>query len=364
MKKRLIRLAAWAVTAGLLALLFHKIPFHDVVAAARGAASWTVPAAFILAFAIYLADSFAMWKTFGWFLLPREPSKGSRTLPRSTPLGEAELPPRAPREPSKGSRTLPRSTPLGEAELPPRDPLSLKDILLVRGATYLLAAINYNVGQGAIVYFVHRVARVPVMRGVATVLLIMGINVLALLFLATFGLAAAPAVPHAVKLIVIAAYAGFAVYLAVVIAKPRWLASRPLFDVLLGAGFAGHARALLVRLPHVACLFTFQILMLRAFGVAVPVVDAVAALPVVYFIAVLPISVQGLGTTQATMVYFFARYAPGAPQAQQAAVLAASLVGQMCALTLQAVLGVACLRSRVGRALTASVEAETAPAAS
>jgi hypothetical protein len=312
MKKRLIRLAAWAVTAGLLALRFHKIPFHDVVAAARGAAGWTVPAAFALTFVIYLADSYAIWKTFGWFLAQ----------------------------------------------------LSLADILLVRGATYLLAAINYNVGQGAIVYFVHRVARVPVIRGVATVLLIMGINVLALVFLATFGLAAAPAVPGTVKLIVAIAYAGFAVYIVAVIAKPRWLASRPLFDVLLGAGFGGHLRALLVRLPHIALLFTFQILMLRGFGVAVPVVDAIAALPVVYFIAVLPISVQGLGTTQATMVYFFARYAPGDAHAQQAAVLAASLVGQMCSLMLQAALGVACLRSRVGRALTASVEAETAPSAS
>ena len=65
-------------------------------------------------------------------------------------------------------------------------------MLLVRGATYLLAAINYNVGQGAIVYFVHRATGAPVMRGVATILLVIGINVLALLFLATAGLAVAP----------------------------------------------------------------------------------------------------------------------------------------------------------------------------
>ncbi len=69
--------------------------------------------------------------------------------------------------------------------------------------------------------------------------------------------------------------------------------------------------------------------MLRGFGVAVPILQAVAALPVVFFIAVLPISVQGLGTTQATMIFFFARYAPGDSHAQQAAVLAASLVGQV-----------------------------------
>ncbi len=325
MKKRLVRLLAWAVTAGILFLLFRKIPFHDVVAAARGAAGWTVPAAFFFGFVIYLADSFAIWKTFGWFLLPR-------------------------------------GTALGEAGLRPGDPLPLKDILLVRGATYLLAAINYNVGQGAIVYFVHRVARVPVIRGIATVLLIMGINVLALLFLATFGLAAAPDVPHAVKVIVAVAYAGLAIYVAAVIAKPRWLASRPLFDVLLGAGLGGHARALLVRLPHIAILFVFQIVMMRGFGVAVPILQAMAALPVVYLIAVLPISVQGLGTTQATMIYFFARYATGDSHAQQAAVLTASLVGQAGTLAFQIILGLACLRSRVGRAVTeAAAESQAAP---
>jgi uncharacterized membrane protein YbhN (UPF0104 family) len=313
MKKRLVRLLAWAVTAGILFLLFRKIPLHEVVAAARGAAGWTVPAAFFFGFLIYLADSFAIWKTFGWFLAQ----------------------------------------------------LSFADVLLVRGATYLLAAINYNVGQGAIVYFVHRVARVPVIRGVATVLLIMGINVLALLFLATFGLAAAPAVPHALKLIVAVAYAGLAVYVLAVITKPRWLTSRPLFDVLLGAGLGGYARALLVRLPHIAILFTFQIFMLRGFGVAVPILQAIAALPVVFFIGVLPISVQGLGTTQAAMIFFFARYAAGDSHAQQASVLAASLVGQVCTLSFQVVLGVACLKSRVGRALTeASAEAQAAPTAS
>ena len=68
MKKRLVRLLAWAVTAGILVLLFRRIPFHEVVAAARGAAGWTVPAAVFFGFVIYLADSFAIWKTFGWFL--------------------------------------------------------------------------------------------------------------------------------------------------------------------------------------------------------------------------------------------------------------------------------------------------------
>ena len=309
MRKRVVRALAWVVTAGLLFLLFRRISFSEVIAAARAAPGWVVPAGLGCVIVIYFCDSFAIWKTFGWFLTR----------------------------------------------------MSFADVLLVRGATYLLAAINYNVGQGAIVYFVSRTTGAPVLRGVATVLLIMGINVLALLFLATAGLAIAPSVPHAVSVIVVVAWIGLAVYGAVVAVRPRWLRERPVFDVLLGAGLGGHARALVVRLPHIASLIAFQILMLRAFGVEVPLVDALATLPVVFLIAALPISVQGLGTTQAAMIFFFARYAPGARQAQEAAVLTASLVGQALALSFQAALGVACLKSRVGRALSESVPAPADP---
>jgi hypothetical protein len=95
--------------------------------------------------------------------------------------------------------------------------------------------------------------------------------------------------------------------------------------------------------------------------VAVPILDALAVLPVVFLISVLPISVQGLGTTQAALIYFFARYAPGDRHAQEASVMAASLVGQAMALTFQAVLGVGCLRSRVGRTLGTSAKASASP---
>jgi hypothetical protein len=293
------RILPWLVTGVLLFVIFRKISFGQLVAAARTSAPWTVPACVAGVAAIYLADSFAIWKTFGWFLAP----------------------------------------------------LTFAQVLVVRGATYLLAAINYNVGQGAIVYFVHRATGAPVLRGVATVLLIMGVNVLALLALATVGVATAPEVPHAMRVVVGVAYAGLAVYAVTVALKPRWLAQRPVFDVLLAAGLAGHARALLVRVPHIVVLIAFQIAMLRAFGVAVPITQAVVALPIVLFIAVLPISVQGLGTTQVAMTYFFARYAPGDAKAQDAAVVVASLSAQALAVTFQVALGLACLRSRTGREL-------------
>jgi hypothetical protein len=83
----------------------------------------------------------------------------------------------------------------------------------------------------------------------------------------------------------------------------------------------------------------------------------------VFFIAVLPISVQGLGTTQAAMVYFFARYGPGDAEQQKAAVIGASIFGQAISTVFQLILGIACLRSRVGRELqAAAASARQAPA--
>ena len=311
MQKRLLRLLPWVVTAGLLFLLFRRISVAEVVADARHAPGWMGPVVLAFVVAVYLGDSFAIWKTFGWFLTR----------------------------------------------------MSFADVLLVRGATYLLAAINYNVGQGAIVYFVHKNAGTTIMRGVATILLVLGVNVLALLFLATGGMAVAPELPHMVKVLIAVAWGGLAVYIALAAIRPRFL-DRPLFEVLLNAGLRGHLKALVVRVPHIAALMAFQFSALRAFGIEVPLVYALATLPITFFVAVLPISVQGLGTTQATMVYFFARYAPGTQAAQEAAVIAASLVAQAIALAFQALLGVVCLRSRVGRALQASAkeQAVTAPA--
>ena len=114
MQKRLLRVLPWVVTAGLLAWLFHRIDFAQFKAGVQGAAPWMVPVVLACVAAVYLADSFAIWKTFGWFLTR----------------------------------------------------MSFTDVLLVRGATYLLAAINYNVGQGAIVYFVHKNAGTTIMRGI------------------------------------------------------------------------------------------------------------------------------------------------------------------------------------------------------
>src|SRR3954470_23116172 len=183
MRKRLGRIFAWLVTLGLLAYVLSSVSPSEVLRAVKMAAGWTVPAIVGLILVVYVADSFAIWRTFGWFLAR----------------------------------------------------LSYGEVLVVRGATYLLALVNYALGQGAIIYFVHRSRGVPVIRGTAAVLLVMGINVLMLLALASLGLAFVPQHDHRLTLVVPVPYAGLAVYGGLVLLKPRFLTSKPIFDVLLNA---------------------------------------------------------------------------------------------------------------------------------
>jgi len=300
MRKKLGPIVAWAVTLAILVYLFRTIPFAKVAAAAHAAYWWAIPANAVLIFAVYLADSFAIKKTFGWFVAP----------------------------------------------------LSYREVLVVRGATYLLALVNYSIGQAAIVYFVNRSRKVPILRGTAAVLLVMGINILMLLVLATVGLATSSDIPPELRMIVFAAYAGLAVYIIVVSVKPRWLAQRPIFDVLLSAGVSGHLKAMAVRIPHILTLLTLSWVSLAAFGVVIPVAKAVLCLPIVYFVTVLPISFQGLGTSQAMLIHFFAIYAPGSNnESRWAAILAASLVCQAIALVIQLSIGLVCMRSQLARDL-------------
>jgi hypothetical protein len=307
MRKKLGRILPWVVALAVFAYLLSRFSPAEVMRQMKMAEPWTIPALALLIACVYLADSLAIWKTFGWFVAR----------------------------------------------------LSFKEVLVVRGATYLLALVNYALGQGAIVYFVHRSRGVPVARGTAAVLLIMGINLLMLLVLATLGLVFAPQTPRGLGVVVAVAYAGLTVYMVAVAAKPRWLTSRPMFDVLLGAGVLGHLKAMAARAPHILSLLCLTYTSMRAFRIDVPVGQAVLCLPVVYFVAVLPISPQGLGTTELMMTTFFARYAPGASQAErEALVVASSLATRVIAMAVQSVLGFVCLRSQLAKDIAPPVEAQ------
>lgn len=203
-----------------------------------------------------------------------------------------------------------------------------REMLLARGATYLLAILSYVVGQGSIGLWLSR-RGVRAARATGAVLLLMAANGIVLLLIAAAGLLIDPPEERRILLLTLVAVclAAVVLYLAVIAARPRWLAGRALLAPLFEAGLSGHLRAGAARLPYMLLLAVLHWGAFRIWGIEVPLVRGLAWMPVVLLISALPVTPGGLGSTQALQVLFFAPYAAGATaEARAADVLAFSLV--------------------------------------
>ena len=230
------------------------------------------------------------------------------------------------------------------------------DLFFVRASTYLLAVVNYHVGQAAIVGYLYKVRKVPFLRATGWILFIIGINVGTLFLLASAGAARAPSDLKLLRMVPLACGIGVVTYAGLLTLKPAPLARIGLFAPLFEMGIPGHIKGVLVRLPHVAVLLTWHFVSLRMFKVAVPWQAALLYLPAYFAVSSLPINVNGLGVAQLVAVAFFARFAEvpagvtDVAGAQRAAVLAYSFASGVSIL-LQVVLGFASLR-RAARVAT------------
>jgi uncharacterized membrane protein YbhN (UPF0104 family) len=227
-------------------------------------------------------------------------------------------------------------------------PRPWSEVLLARGASYLLGLLSYVAGQGGMGFYLARTG-VPAGRSAGAVLLLMIANGIVLVLLGAAGLGIELSRLEGVRtdlllLTIVAALAGILAYLIVIALRPRWLERYSLLAPLFEAGLRGHLRAILARFPHMLLLAALHWGAFRIWGIAVPPVRGLALNPIVLLIAALPVTPGGLGTTQALQVLFFSPYG-SAP-----AVLAFSLVHHVIGLIVQAGVGFACwtlLRRRV-----------------
>lgn len=232
-----------------------------------------------------------------------------------------------------------------------------KDLYLVRASTYLLAVVNYHVGQAAIVGYLYRVRRVPLWRASGWILFIIGINVGTLFILASAGATRVTGQLSMMRMIPLACGIGIVLYAGLLTWKPRMLAEHALLKPLFEMGIPGHVFGVLVRLPHIGVLLVWHFVSLRMFGVQVSPGAALLYLPAYFAVSSLPINVNGLGVAQLVAVYFFAPYVvPPAGtvdvvSAQKAAVIAYSLATSGISIVLQLVLGLVCLRWATARGL-------------
>ena len=231
-----------------------------------------------------------------------------------------------------------------------------KDLYLVRASTYLLAVVNYHVGQAAIIGYLYRVRRVPLLRASGWILFIIGVNVGTLFLLASAGAMRVNADLRLLRLIPLVCGIGIVVYAALLTWKPRLLAERRVLQPLFEMGITGHAFGVAVRLPHIFVLLVWHFVSLRMFGVQVTPGVALLYLPAYFAVSNLPINVQGIGVAQLVAVYFFAPYFGSAAgladrAAGRPAVIAYTLATAGISTVLQMLLGLVCLRWATARGL-------------
>jgi hypothetical protein len=200
-------------------------------------------------------------------------------------------------------------------------PLRLGEVMPIRASMYLLALINSNLGQGGVAWYLHRKTRVPLLELLSSILFIAVAEVYQLFLFSTLGLvfydATSPSqleMVHSLRIAYVIAWLLLAAFIAF-FAKARRSsrigarigASRlgPIARTFLAARPLDYAIVLGIKAPAFVLSLLTQYCALTLFGIAIPLVQLMLFLPLVFLAAALPISVAHLGTSQAAWLLFF-----------------------------------------------------------
>ena len=204
-------------------------------------------------------------------------------------------------------------------------PVRVRDLFLIRGASYLPSLVNHHVGQAWLTWYMARAYKAPLWRTAGATLLVYATTFASLfLFGAVSLLFDHNEAPWLLPVLAGVFVAGIA-YLVVLHIKPPFLAKRQLFAPLFDVGIRGHMAALVLRIPHMAVLFAGSWLPFHFFGVDIPPGAAFAYIPVLMVVSALPITPQGVGTRDWFSLHYFSQYSSGSQADQEAAVAAATL---------------------------------------
>lgn len=277
MPRVLRRVLPWAVAAGILGYLFQRVPFGDAWDAAREASlGLFVPALLGAVLLWFLIESRAFAFLFSRFHVP----------------------------------------------------VSWAEARSLRGMTYLLTPLNWNVGTAAIVLHLRRSKGIGALESSSSLLFYAAIDGIVLGGLTLAGVSLLPE-SDATRQI----GRGAAVFVALLLSllgvlltrHPDWSWLRRfrafgIFRTHTRAGWSDVGVLVGLRTLYFSGFVLLYWLGTAAFHVHLPLVLAVASTPVILLSAALPITPGGLGTQQATILYFFSAHGT------EAAILAFGLV--------------------------------------
>lgn len=190
-------------------------------------------------------------------------------------------------------------------------PVSYREAMTLRGASYLLNVINYALANAVMAAFLRSTKGVPFFKGTSAILWQMLIDIYVLAAVATVGTFLY--VPeHRVQLALIDGALAILMVGNILYWRRGWnflllgpFRKREIFSAFADAGLLDYGRMFLIRLPFASFFVVANALLLPCFGIHPPWIAVAAYSPLVSLITALPISIAGLGTYQMAMRQFF-----------------------------------------------------------
>lgn len=206
-------------------------------------------------------------------------------------------------------------------------PVSTRDLLPARGATYLVMTVNYPASQAAFAYYLKRTKNVPLLEMFGMFGMIMLIDfywIIALAFVGSFlhdYHYAGIDLESFVRMVALGAALLFVAHLAFWrkwniplvshLFKTKlfqWVHNKPLFHTFQKARFTDYVKIALYRAPIHIVIILGMYGMVYAFNASVDIGTVLGVIPLVFFIGTIPITPGGLGTTNVAMMELLSPY--------------------------------------------------------
>ncbi len=195
--------------------------------------------------------------------------------------------------------------------------LSYRNALAIRGLTYLLMVVNYNLGVGGIAVYLNRRHAIALPRTATLMLFYMFLETFVLAVLSLAGTILSP------EDFILLGQVRNICLLIIMVSLAILLLARGLPDkgrlgkikqiefmkVFHQISFSDFALLCFWRGLYFLSFIIFFYFGFRTFDLAVPFLTLAAYIPLIFFIGNLPITPAGIGTIQAAMLFFFRDYA-------------------------------------------------------
>lgn len=201
-------------------------------------------------------------------------------------------------------------------------PINFSETFFMRGATYLLMLLNYNLGQGAMAVYLKRTHKIPAFKTLGTVFFLTLTDLSLMLGFGLLAMSLQPTVlrgidlqPGAIRFAIlfyscVLLWVGFWIFSKKLTAVRKWKVARwflenPVFTTFVDAKPMDYLKVVVLRIPMICIVISGIFLMLTSYSSSLSFLDLVSRTPVAMLLNTLPLTPAGLGTGQVIAVELY-----------------------------------------------------------